>query len=67
MSSPRSKTAIVAVDSRGFVYAEGVQLGKLTGDRRGLIVVDKDKKRSQARGSRYVTIPICELGELAKE
>ncbi len=61
-----AKTPTVVVDSRGFVSADGVCVGKLTSDGESLVIVDRDRRRSQTRGSRFVVIPIKELAKLAK-
>lgn len=61
-----SKAPAVVVDSRGFVSADGVCMGKLTSDGKSIVVVDKDKRRSQLRGTRFVTVPLTELAKLAK-
>lgn len=65
MSQEANKPAVV-VDSRGFVSADGVCVGKLTSDGGSIVVIDKDKRRSQARGTRFVVIPLAELAKLAK-
>lgn len=55
----------VTVDSNGFVRVEGVCLGKLTADGQAIQVIDKDRRRSLERGSRYVVVPLTELSNLA--
>lgn len=64
--SQEAKTPAVTVDSRGFVSADGVCVGKLTRDGVSLVIIDKDKRRSQARGTRFVVVPLTELAKLAK-
>lgn len=66
MSDTNKTPAVIAIDSRGFVSADGVCFGKLTSDGESLVVVDRDKRRSQIRGSRFVVVPIKELIKLAK-
>lgn len=63
--SQEAKTPAVTVDSRGFVSADGVCVGKLTSDGGSIVFVDRDKRRSQARGTRFVCVPLSELAKLA--
>lgn len=67
MNRQKPDASVVNVDRNGFVYVDGVQLGRLTGDGKSIVVADRDKKRSQARGSRFVTVPISELENLTKK
>lgn len=60
-----NKTPAVVVDSRGFISADGVCVGKLTSDGESIVIVDRDRRRSTTRGSRFVVIPIRELINLA--
>lgn len=54
------------VDDKGFVRVDGVCLGKLTPDGKGIEFVDKNPHRSQVRGSRYVIVQIGELTKLGQ-
>lgn len=65
--SQEIKSPAVTVDSRGFVSADGVCVGKLTSDGKSLVVMDRDRRRSEIRGTRFVTIPLTELTRLAKQ
>lgn len=64
MNTPSPKPPVITVDPQGYVRAEGVCLGRLTADGQALTVVDRDRRRSQERGSRYVTVPLKELTNL---
>lgn len=64
--SQDNKTSAVTVDSRGFISADGVCFGKLTSDGESIVVVDRDKRRSLIRGSRFVIVSISNLVELAR-
>lgn len=66
MADQKSNAPVVAVDNRGFVYADGVQIGKLTQDRKAIQIADRDRGRSQVRGSRIVTVPLTELAKLSE-
>lgn len=66
VADQKSDAPVVAVDKRGFVYADGVQIGKLTHDRKAIQIVDRDRGRSQVRGTRIVTVPLTELGKLSE-
>lgn len=61
------RVIVLAVDNQGFVRADGVCLGRLTSDRTSLTVVDKDRRRSAERGSRYVVVPLTELTKLTEK
>lgn len=67
MTEEAIRVIVVAVDSQGFVRADGVCIGRLTSDHTALTVVDRDRRRSAERGSRYVVVPLTELTKLAPE
>lgn len=64
MTEKSTKAPIITVDPQGYVRAEGICLGRLTADGQAITVVDKDRRRSLERGSRYVTVPLKELTNL---
>lgn len=55
----------VHVDRCGFIYIEGVKIGKLCG--KNIEFVDKDVNRSKQRGSRFVYITPEELAQEVRE
>lgn len=55
----------VFVDKQGFVYVDGVKIGRRVGGQ--LEFVDKDNTRSKLRGSRYVYIEPEQLVKEIKE
>lgn len=64
MNQSKPESRVVQVDTKGNVYASGVQLGKLSGDGKNLLIADRDRRRSQARGTRIVAVPLAELSSL---
>lgn len=56
----------IAVDSRGFVSIDGVRLGRLTHNKQAIQIVDRDKRRSESRGTRFVEVPISAISKLAE-
>ncbi|RME71553.1 MAG: hypothetical protein D6784_14995 [Chloroflexi bacterium] len=54
------------IDSRGFVYADGVKICRLDPQRQALCFYDKDRRRAERRGSREVNVPIQALARLAE-
>jgi hypothetical protein len=55
----------VSVDEKGFVLVDGVKIGRRV-VRQGAIKIefcDKDRRRSQERGTRLVEVSVEELGE----
>lgn len=67
MAKQVEKAPVVTVDNRGFVCADGVCLGKLIQDSTALQVVDRDRRRSELRGTRYVVVPLSELSKLVQK
>lgn len=55
----------VTIDGRGFVSIDGVKVCRLTENGR-LQFCDKDKRRSEVRGTRYVEISAEKLASIAK-
>jgi hypothetical protein len=66
MEKQKPNCPAVAVDSRGFVSIDGVRLGRLIRSTQTIQVVDKDRRRSEARGSRFVEVKISDLSKLVE-
>lgn len=54
-------SSIVRVDARGYVYVGDVKVCRYVAHSRTLQFCDKDKARSELRGSRYVEVPLAHL------
>lgn len=67
MDENKSAKSSITVDSQGFVFAEGVRFGRLSPNRQAIQILDKDRRRCQERGSRFVEIPIAALTILAEK
>ncbi len=48
----------LTIDSKNFVYAGGVKICRFDPQQQTLLFFDKDRRRSQKRGSREVSVPI---------
>lgn len=66
-TKPIPSTPTIIVDSQGFVFAEGVRFGRLSPNRNAIQIMDKDRRRCEARGSRFVEVPIAELARLTEK
>lgn len=67
MSDTKPIPSTIIVDSQGFVFAEGVRVGRLSPNKNALQILDKDRRRCEARGSRFVEVPIAELARLTEK
>lgn len=64
MNETEPTPSTIIVDSQGYVFADGVRFGKLSSTGKSIQILDKDKRRCQVRGSRFVEVPIAELARL---
>ena len=58
------KQPIVRVDLGGFVHIDGVKVCRYIKERDALQFVDKDRRRSAARGGRQVEVKLDDLVKL---
>lgn len=58
------KQPVVRVDLRGFVHIDGVPVCRYIRERDTLQFIDKERRRSAARGGRLVEVKIDELVKL---
>lgn len=61
------KPPVVRVDLRGFVHIDGVPVCRYIRERDTLQFVDKDRRRSAARGGRQVEVKLDELVKLREK
>ena len=67
MALIKSKLSPVSVGKDGFVYADGVKIGR-QGSGPGLIqFFDRDKRRCQEKGRQVVEVSISDLANLPKQ
>ncbi len=66
-SQSEGNSSSIRVDRNGFVYADGVRVARYLPEKKSLQFLDKDRKRSSARGSRYVEVSISEVASLGSE
>jgi hypothetical protein len=53
----------LTVDKQGYIYADGVKIGRVYHERDTIQFCDKNPCRSSLRGSRFVEVPINNLIE----
>lgn len=66
-SKPSSQSPAIIVDSHGYVFADGVRFGRLSPTGKAIQILDKDKRRSEIRGSRFVEVPLEDLAKLSEK
>lgn len=59
--TPNSK---VSVDANNFVYVEGVKVARYVPETKSLQFIDKDRIRSNQRGSNVVEVPLSEVAKI---
>lgn len=62
---PPKLSKIVITD--GWATVDGVKIARFVAERGVLQFVDKDRRRSSARGSRYVEVAVVDMVNLGKE
>jgi hypothetical protein len=67
MSKLATARSPVVVDGSGFVYVDGVKIAKYLPERHCLQFLDKDKRRSDQRGSNVVEASLIDLVSIAKK
>lgn len=66
MNENKPASSTIIVDSQGYVFADGVRFGRLSSTGKAIQILDKDKRRCEIRGSRFVEVPIAELTKLSQ-
>lgn len=61
------KTSPVSVGRDGFVYADGVKLGRFIPERQTIQVQDRDRRRCLIKGREVVEIRISDLVNLPQQ
>jgi hypothetical protein len=56
--------SVLHVDSKGYVYVDGVKVAKYVPEKQCLQFLDKDRIRSNQRGSNVVEVPIAEVAKI---
>lgn len=59
------KVSQVQVGKDGFVYADGVRLGRFVPERQSIQYADKDRRRCIERGRDVVEVKISDLANLS--
>lgn len=62
-----SKPSPVTVGKDGFVYADGVKLGRFIAERQTIQVLDRDRRRCLIKGREVVEIKISDLTNLSNK
>lgn len=62
-----TKTSPVTVGRDGFVYADGVKLGRFIAERQTIQVKDSDRRRCLIKGREVVEIRISDLANLPQQ
>lgn len=62
-----TKSSPVMVSKNGFVYADGVKIGKLVSERGVVQFIDRDRRRSAQRGSDVVEVRLSDLANLPQK
>lgn len=65
MDSPKP-SATVHVDVQGYIYADGVRIARISPDKRCLQFLDRDRRRSDQRGSSFVEVAIKDMANLVE-
>lgn len=68
MSQPYNRPVIVplTVTSDGWVQADGVKVCRYIAERGTLQFVDKDRRTSSTRGTRYVEVSVSDVAKIGK-
>lgn len=62
-----SKPSPIVVGKNGFVYADGVRVGKLVSERGVVQFVDPDRRRCQQKGREVVEVRLSDLANLIQQ
>ena len=62
--TPESK---IRVDSNNYVYVDGVKIARYVPEKHCLQFMDKDRIRSNQRGSNVVEVPLTEVAKIGEK
>lgn len=63
----QSKPSPVVVGKDGYVYADGVKLGKFVPERQSVQFLDRDRRRCLIKGREVVEVRISDLANLPQQ
>jgi len=66
MESPDHRAVAINIDRRGFVYVDGIRVCRLIPSRGTLQFCDRNRQRSQRRGTRFVEVKLEDFFLISK-